>query len=96
MFKFIKLIRAEIKNITWPTRRAVLNYSFLVIIISILMSLYLFTPDTLLKKTILKINTLFPSNNNISINPISTTTTTTTTDNSPNSNIEINNKNINN
>ncbi|MCX6819864.1 MAG: preprotein translocase subunit SecE [Candidatus Adlerbacteria bacterium] len=41
MFNYFKDVRAEMKHVSWPTRRQAITYTVVVIAISILTALYL-------------------------------------------------------
>jgi preprotein translocase subunit SecE len=41
MFNYVKETRAEMKHVSWPTRKQVFMFTSLVIIISIVVSLFL-------------------------------------------------------
>lgn len=68
MFKFLKLIKAESKNITWPSRKLVMIYSVLVILVSVMIALYIFASDTGLKKGLLKLQDKFQKQQDVKTN----------------------------
>ena len=41
MFKFLNEVKGELKHVSWPTRSQAIGYTIMVIVISILISLYL-------------------------------------------------------
>lgn len=41
LIQYLKDTRGELQHVTWPTRRQAISYTIIVIIISILTSLYL-------------------------------------------------------
>ena len=38
---YLKATRAEMKHVSWPTRRQVLSYTLVVVVVSLVTSLYL-------------------------------------------------------
>lgn len=46
---FFKGVRSEFKNIVWPTKKQAINYTFAVIVISIVISLFVWGLDIALK-----------------------------------------------
>lgn len=51
----IKEVKAETKNIKWPTRKQVINYTIIVIVLSILLAAYIGALDALFAKLLSKI-----------------------------------------
>jgi preprotein translocase SecE subunit len=52
MFQFIKDTRAEMANVTWPSRKKTITYTFAVIVISAVVAYYLGFLDMLFSKAI--------------------------------------------
>lgn len=50
MITFIKQVRAELLQVTWPTRTEILRLTFVVIAISIFVGLYLGAVDAIFTK----------------------------------------------
>lgn len=46
---FFKGVRSELKNIVWPTKKQAINYTFAVIVISIVISLFVWGLDMALR-----------------------------------------------
>jgi preprotein translocase subunit SecE len=46
----IKEVKAETKNIKWPTKKQVINYTIIVIVLSILLAAYVGALDALFAK----------------------------------------------
>ncbi len=46
---YYKEVLVEMKNVVWPSRKHTINATMLVIFISIIMAIYLFSADTLFK-----------------------------------------------
>jgi preprotein translocase subunit SecE len=55
IISYIKEVKAETKNIKWPTRKQVINYTIIVIVLSILLAAYVGVLDTLFAKLLSKI-----------------------------------------
>jgi len=52
MFKYINETRAEMKHVSWPSRRQVIMFTLLVIIISIVVSIFLGFFDGVFARTL--------------------------------------------
>lgn len=47
IISYIKEVKAETKNIKWPTRKQVVGYTVIVIVLSILLAIYIGSLDAL-------------------------------------------------
>ncbi len=47
IISYIKEVKAETKNIKWPTRKQVVGYTAIVIVLSILLAIYIGSLDAL-------------------------------------------------
>lgn len=50
IISYIKEVKAETKNIKWPTKKQVINYTIIVIVLSILLAAYVGALDALFAK----------------------------------------------
>jgi len=55
IISYIKEVKAETKNIKWPTKKQVINYTLVVIVVSLLLALYVGVLDALFAKLLSKI-----------------------------------------
>ena len=55
IISYIKEVKAETKNVKWPTKKQVINYTLIVIIVSVLLAFYIGGLDTLFAKLLGKI-----------------------------------------
>ncbi len=55
IISYIKEVKAETKNVKWPTKKQVINYTLIVIIVSILLAMYIGGLDALFAKVLGKI-----------------------------------------
>ena len=55
IISYIKEVKAETKNIKWPTKKQVINYTIVVIVLSILLAAYVGALDALFAKILSKI-----------------------------------------
>ncbi len=55
IISYIKEVKAESKNIKWPTKKQIVNYTVIVIVLSILLALYVGGLDALFAKLLSKI-----------------------------------------
>lgn len=47
LVNYLKSVRAELKNVVWPTKKTTINHTLLVIGISIVVALFFFALDSL-------------------------------------------------
>lgn len=50
LVNYLKSVRAELKNVVWPTKRITINHTLLVIGISLLVAIFFFGLDTVFVK----------------------------------------------
>jgi len=55
LFKYLKESKEEFKKVTWPTKKATINYSLLVIAISIFLAIFIGLSDFILNSGLEKI-----------------------------------------
>ena len=48
LFKFFTDVRVEMNKVSWPTREQLLNSTYIVIILSALLAIFIFGVDTIL------------------------------------------------
>jgi preprotein translocase subunit SecE len=51
-FEFLAEVRAEVKRVTWPSRREALGGTAVVVVVVLLMALFLGTVDAILSKIV--------------------------------------------
>ncbi len=52
---YIKEVIAETKKVKWPTKKQIINYTLIVIVLSIIMAIYVGALDALFAKLLSKI-----------------------------------------
>lgn len=50
---FLREVRAELKKVAWPTRQEVINYSIVVLVVSIVLTLFVAGIDWILRQATL-------------------------------------------
>ncbi len=55
LFAYLKESKAEFNKVTWPTRKETINYSILVVIISILIAIFIGLADYILNLGVVEI-----------------------------------------
>ena len=55
IISYIKEVKAESKNIKWPTKKQVINYTLVVVALSLVLALYVGALDALFAKLLSKI-----------------------------------------
>ena len=58
--QFVKEMRAELRKVAWPTRQETLNYSLIVAVALIFMTLLIFGLDTLFSDLVLRLFDIKP------------------------------------
>lgn len=53
--QFVKEVRAELRKVAWPTRKETLNYSFIVAITLVLMTVLIFGLDWIFSELVLRL-----------------------------------------
>ncbi|MEA3334916.1 MAG: preprotein translocase subunit SecE [Chloroflexota bacterium] len=47
ILKYLRETRAEMRKVTWPTREEAINLTFIVLVVTVAMSLFLWTLDNI-------------------------------------------------
>ena len=55
IISYIKEVKAESKNVKWPSKKQIINYTLVVIVLSIILALYVGGLDALFAKLLSKI-----------------------------------------
>lgn len=55
IISYIQEVISETKNVKWPTRKQVINYTLVVVVVSIILALYVGGLDALFAKLLSKI-----------------------------------------
>jgi preprotein translocase subunit SecE len=55
IISYIKEVKAETKNIKWPTKKQVVNYTIIVVVLSLLLAIYVGALDAFFAKILSKI-----------------------------------------
>ncbi|MEN9338345.1 MAG: SecE/Sec61-gamma subunit of protein translocation complex [Candidatus Parcubacteria bacterium] len=47
IFNYLKSVKSELAHVVWPTKKATLNHTILVILISVVVAIFLFELDNI-------------------------------------------------